>query len=114
MLEEKAIDELTKGDNSIVAKLSPWHRFKAVLKKILMFIITLKIVLETLKLLSQMMMKWFDMIRKTMLLHLSDTSWRVMLWATFWRLVYGVIGGILLEYYFQISDKVLELIEMVI
>jgi hypothetical protein len=111
-METEVIEELIPEE--IVSKLSPWSRFKKGLKKVLLFIVTLKIVLETLKLIFSGIMKGINMTRKAVLLSLRDDTWKTVLWIKVWWVVFGLIGGYLLHYFgvfIQLDDWIQLLID---
>lgn len=111
-MEEKIIEEVLS--DGIIGKLSPIGRFKAGFKKVLMFIITLKIILETIRLLGNAIIKAIDLVRRAILISLEEKSWKVILWIKFWRVVYGIIGGVILEYNFGLFTKVLDFFNQLI
>lgn len=104
MIEDKIVENVIKAGSD---KLSPME----VLRKILMFIITLKIVLETLKIIGGLLLKAINMVRQSILISLQNETWKIMLWVKTWRLIFGLIAGLALEYYFQLGTKILAFVE---
>lgn len=101
MNEEKPIEQVTE---QIIGKLSFKKKFWETIKKILLVLTVFIIVYR--------LLKWtLNNIRKSWKLQLDDDDWGTIIWIKFWRIVYGLVGGILLQYYFSIFTKVENWIE---
>ena len=115
-MEEKIIEELL--EETVVNKLSPFVRIKAILKKALFVIITLKWLLELIKLLWSLLGKCANNMRKALKLSITDKYdesgvWATVLWIKFWFVVFGLIGGYLLHY-FELFTKIDEWVKLII
>ena len=115
-MEENIIEEVL--EKNVLNKISPLSRLRSVLKKILFFIITLKWILETIKLTWSLGGKCANHMRKALKLSITDKYdeggvWATVLWIKFWAIAFGFIGGYLLHY-FELFTKIDEWVELII
>jgi len=115
-MENKIVEEVL--NETVVNKISPFARFRSVLKKILFFIITLKWILETIKLAWSLGGKSANHMRKALKLSITDkydesSVWATVLWIKFWAIAFGLIGGYLLHY-FELFTKLDEWVQLII
>ena len=104
MEEETVIEE--------IVKLTPFGRFRAVLKKILFFIITLKWVIEIVKTLGKFFIGLFKISIKSIHKLTSPDTWDVVLFVGFIWLLLGFATGIILGYHYGIYDQILEWLDL--
>lgn len=81
--------------SNVVNKISFRKQFWNKLKKLLLLLLLFKWLFQFLK-------WWANNIRKAVKIQVDDTTWGTVIWIKIWRLLYGVIGGVLLEYYFNV------------
>ena len=102
--EDKVVGEITE---KLVNKLSPAAKFKKIIKNVGLFIITFKWFLELLRLIGKGLTKSADNNRRAVKMSITDkydegNVWVTVFWIKYrWTLI-GLIGGILLQYYFDL------------
>lgn len=95
-----------------VVKLTPFGRFRVVVKNILMFIITLKWVLEIVKTLGKFFIGLFKITIKSIHKLTSPDTWDVVIFVGFIWLLLGFATGIILGYHYGIYEKILEWLDL--
>ena len=88
MSEGNLVSEMS----GVVQELTFKNRLWNTLKKLLVIFALLILIFKFLK--------WvLNNIRKSWQLQLGDNSWGTIIWIKFWRLLYGIVIGVLLYYY---------------
>lgn len=108
-VEGRLIEEVAE---KTLEKMSPFKRVFIAFKQ---FIVSMMLI----KWLISFAVAWFDMIRQSILLSLTDKYqenkvWKAILWIKTWRLIYGIIIGLLLAFYWQFDDTFMQAVQFVI
>ena len=108
-IEGKVIEKI--GDE-VIKKASPLRRLWETIKKIVFSLMIIKWFISFL-------VAWFNMIRQALLLSLTDKYqedkvWKAVLWIKTWRLIYGIIIGLVLAYFYAADDHFMEFIYWII
>lgn len=85
----------------VVKKVSIKERVWKKIKRLLVILIVFKLMFQ--------FVRWIaNNARKSLQLQLDDDTWGNIIWIKFWRLLYGLIGGVLIQYHFDIYTKIQE------
>ena len=105
VIEEEALEQ--------VVKLSPLRRFWGLIKKVLIFVVTLKWTLEILKRLGKFIIAFFKITMKSVNKLTDPQTWDVVLFVGCLWLIIGFIAGIILQVNYDILNTVKEWIQYV-